>query len=219
MASKTAKAGQTRRRAATEPSGNGQGRLKVEYVGLDTLKPWGDNPQVHSAEQVAEIGRSIAGFGMVEPILVRRADREVIHGHGRLDSLRAAGATEAPVIFLDLPRKRAHALALALNKIAEKSPWDAPKLATIFAELKDLKADVELTGFSAEEIAGYTGTGSTEPDPRDDAVPEPPKKAVTKPGDLWLLGEHQLLCGDMTKPEPAAGLGIRSMLRYRRAGF
>ena len=131
-------------------------RLRVEYVPIEGLKPWKDNPQIHDAAQVAEIDASIKGFGFVEPILVRRADREVIHGHGRLDALIASGATEAPVIFIDLPKRRAHALALALNKLAEKSPWDPAKLSMIFADLKDLAADVVLTGFSPEEISGYT---------------------------------------------------------------
>jgi DNA modification methylase len=192
---------QTAQRAGKTIAGHDKGRLKVEYLPLDQLKPWSANPQIHSPEQVAEIGRSIAGFGMVEPILVRRADMEVIAGHGRLDSLKAAGATEVPVILLDLPKKRAHALALALNKIAEKSPWDKDKLPLIFAELKDLGADVELTGFSAEEITAYANKRDDAADVTEDAVPLPPKTPITKPGDLWLLGRHRLLCGDATNAE------------------
>lgn len=193
MPAKTA----TRKAGAKKPA---RGRLEVQYVPIASLKPWKANPR-NNDEAVASVVRSIERFGYTNPVLVRRADNRIIAGHTRIKALQQVGETHAPVIFLDLGATDADLYAIFDNKSTENTPWDPPKLADLFANLMELKADVTLTGFSPEEIQGYTGAGSSEPDPKDDVVPEPPKKAITKPGDLWLLGEHRLLCGDSTKAE------------------
>ncbi len=193
MPAKTA----TRKAGAKKPA---RGRLEVQYVPIASLKPWKANPR-NNDEAVASVVRSIERFGYTNPVLVRRADNRIIAGHTRIKALQQVGETHAPVIFLDLGATDADLYAIFDNKSTENTPWDPPKLADLFANLVELKADVTLTGFSPEEIQGYTGAGSSEPDPKDDVVPEPPKKAITKPGDLWILGEHRLLCGDSTKVE------------------
>jgi DNA modification methylase len=193
MTAKTA----TRKAGAKKPA---RGRLEVQYVPIASLKPWKANPR-NNDEAVASVVRSIERFGYTNPVLVRRADQRIIAGHTRIKALQQIGETHAPVIFLDLGATDADLYAIFDNKSTENTPWDPPKLADLFANLMELKADVTLTGFSPEEIQGYTGAGSSEPDPKDDVVPEPPKKAITKPGDLWILGEHRLLCGDSTKVE------------------
>ena len=107
------------------------------------------------------------------------------------------------MIFLDLPHRRAHALALALNKLAEKSPWDKDKLRNVIMTLSDLGTDLSITGFDLDEIREM-GIGGQEINKHEDDAPPPPPKAISKPGDVWIMGEHRLLCGDSRKAADVA---------------
>jgi DNA modification methylase len=177
-----------------------EGKLSIEYVGTDTLILCESNPRKNDVA-VESMVQSFKAFGWTNPILVRRDNNTVIAGHTRLKAARAEGLAVVPVVYLDLNEVDAKAYMLADNKMVENVEWDFPKLADLFVELDGLNVDLSLTGFTPEEIediapATFGGEGLTD----DDAVPEA-AEAITKTGDLWLLGEHRLLCGDSTKAE------------------
>ena len=174
--------------------------LKIEPWPLDRLIPYARNARMHADDQVAQIAGSIAEFGFVNPILVGE-DGVIIAGHGRLLAARKLGMTEVPVIRLGhLTEIQRRALVIADNRIAENSTWDEDMLRLELEELRAEDFDLDITGFDLDEIdrllqgSDLEAAGLTD----DDEVPEAPEEAITKPGDLWLLGEHRLLCGDAT---------------------
>ncbi|WP_309082849.1 DNA methyltransferase [Chelativorans sp.] len=174
--------------------------LKVTYRPVDVLIPYARNARTHSDAQVAQIAASIREFGWTNPILVD-GENGVIAGHGRLLAARKLGQSQVPVIELDgLSEAQKRAYILADNKLALTAGWDQELLALEFTDLDSLGVDLSLTGFADEEIASLLSTGTqglTDPDD----VPAVPEQPVTQPGDLWLLGDHRLLCGDSTRKE------------------
>ncbi len=173
--------------------------LKIENKPVDQLVPYVRNARTHSDEQISQIAGSIAEFGFVNPILVGD-DNVIIAGHGRLMAAHKMGLENVPVIYLShLSELQRRALVLTDNKLAENAGWDEDLLRL---ELEDLQAEdfnLELTGFDFDEIdrllnADTEPAGNTD----DDDVPETPDAPISKPGDLWLLGNHRLLCGDAT---------------------
>ena len=182
--------------------------LAVEYRPLDSLVGYVRNARTHSDEQVAEIAGSIREFGWTNPILVD-GDNGVIAGHGRILAARKLGLAEVPVIELShLTETQRRAYILADNKLALNGGWDNDLLALELGDLKDAGFDLGLTGFSGDEIADLLDAtaddGESEDDGAADEVPEPAADPVVRPGDLWLLGEHRLLCGDSTSPADVA---------------
>lgn len=177
--------------------------VRVEMRPVDALIPYARNAKQHSDAQVAQIAASIREFGWGAPILVDGRNN-VVAGHGRLLAARKLGMTEVPVVpMAHLTDTQRRALILADNKIGENAAWDDELLGIELTELKDAGFDLALTGFTAEEwdalIAGGEATQEGLTD--DDAVPEVPEDPVSRPGDIWLLGEHKVLCGDATKSE------------------
>ena len=177
--------------------------LQVVTWLVEKLIPYARNARTHSAEQVAQVAASIAEFGWTNPILAG-ADGIVIAGHARLLAARKLGMTEVPVIVLDhLTESQRRALVLADNRLALNAGWDEEMLRVEMAALEEDGFNLELVGFTDEEIADLLRdpeevlAGKTD----DDAVPETPENAVTVPGDIWLLGEHRLVCGDSTQTE------------------
>jgi DNA modification methylase len=175
-------------------------QLKIEHTSVDRLIPYARNARTHSEPQVAQIAGSIAEFGFVNPILVGKDD-VIIAGHGRLLAARKLGMTDVPVIQLEhLSEIQRRALVIADNKIAENAAWDEELLRLELEELRAEDFDLDITGFDLDEIdrllqgSDSEGAGLTD----DDEIPEAPEEAITKPGDLWVLGEHRLLCGDAT---------------------
>ncbi|PZW41820.1 DNA modification methylase [Humitalea rosea] len=190
------------------------------------LRPHAGNARVHSAEQLEQIKASMLAFGFTNPLLVDE-DGVLIAGHGRLEAASALGMTKVPVIVLrHLSAAQKEALRLADNRIAENATWDQALLRDALAAVQAVPdIDLAALGFSADELTAIlaaadeavidgdppqdaeqpidTQSGAAEPngeaapDPAD-ADPEPPRQTVTRPGDLWLLGEHRLLCGDST---------------------
>ena len=204
MAKKTAKKRTTARKKAP---------LEVEYVPIAQLKPFKGNPR-KNADAVPEIVRSIEHYGYTNPILVRRENNEVIAGHTRLLALKETGAAEAPVIFLDMTAKQARAYGIFDNKSTENTEWDVPKLATLLEQLSADGIDLDKMGFTDEELAAMQPVTGYEPDPADDQVPDPPKKPISKTGDLWVLGDHRLLCGDA-----ARAVNVKALMGQSRAAL
>jgi len=130
--------------------------LKVEYVPIGKLKPFAGNPRKNE-EAVAEIVKSIEFYGYTNPILVRRANKEVIAGHTRLLALQETGATEAPVIYLDLTSDQARAYGIFDNKSTENTEWDIPKLVDLIDELKVVGLDLDRVGFTKDDLESMTG--------------------------------------------------------------
>lgn len=166
---------------------------------VSALKPYEKNARTHSAEQVEQLTRSIREFGFTNPLLIDETDR-IIAGHGRLQAALALGMSEVPVIILTgLSEAQRRALILADNKIALNSGWDLKLLTEELADLKLEGYDLTLTGFSLEEIDGMTPVLVDEKDPDD--APDVPAEPKTKPGDVYVLGPHRLVCGDSTSME------------------
>ena len=170
-------------------------RLEVIYRPLSDLVPDPRNARTHPKRQLEQIKASIAAFGFTNPIL---ADPEgnIIAGHGRLQAARSMGLTEVPVITLTgLSDAQKRALRIADNKIALNAGWDVEILQVELRELAAIEVDVDLTltGFSTGEIDVILSSSS---DPDDEVVPPIPTSPRTKPGDIWILGEHRVGCGD-----------------------
>jgi DNA modification methylase len=174
---------------------------RIESWPLARLQPYAKNAKMHGADQVAKIAASMAEFGWTVPCLVSE-DGELIAGHGRVLAATQLGLTEAPVIVLGhLTEAQRRAYRLADNRLTELGTWDE---ALLSAELQDLLAedyDLSLIGFDDGELQALLA-GDGEPEAgyseTEDDVPEPPENPVSRPGDLWVLGKHRLLCGDST---------------------
>jgi len=165
------------------------------------LAPYAANARTHTDEQIAQIAASIQEFGFTNPILAG-SDGVIIAGHGRLLAAQRLGLDKVPVITLGhLSEAQRRALVIADNKIAENAGWDEDLLRAELAALQEMEFDLDLVGFSDEELDDLLGDleaealGEAE---GEDEVPETPKNPVTRPGDLWVLGNHRLLCGDST---------------------
>jgi DNA modification methylase len=174
--------------------------LQIEHVAPQSLRPYAGNARIHSKKQIKQIARSIERFGFTNPILVSN-DREVIAGHGRLRAAQQLGLTSVPIVILaTMSETDRRAYVLADNKLAENAGWDRDILAIELQGLLDVEFDdPELTGFSLGEIDGILSDASEksapEPGP-EDFLPADKEAAVSRPGDLWVLGPHRLLCGD-----------------------
>ncbi len=174
--------------------------VAIEHWPLDRLLPYAANARTHSDDQVAQIAGSIAAFGFNVPCLVDERG-VLIAGHGRLLAARQLELETVPVIRLEhLSEAQARAFRLADNRIAENAGWDDELLGAEFQWLREeAEFDLDLTGFELDEIDRlFDGTEGPAGKIDDDEASEPPEQPVTRPGDLWLLGGHRLLCGDAT---------------------
>ena len=193
---------------------------RIEQWPLERLKPYARNAKTHGADQVAKIAASMAKFGWTNPVLVG-SDGEVIAGHGRILAAAELGLTEAPVIVLDhLTEEERQAYRISDNKLTEIGAWDEALLA---AELQSLAADdfdLSLTGFSDAELdqllaLDVGGSETTDgPSVPPVVVPEPPRNPASRTGDLWILGDHRLLCGDSTSASD-----VRRLMNGERAAL
>ncbi len=171
---------------------------KIEQWPADKLLPDARNARTHSDEQVAQIAASIAEFGFTNPILAG-SDGVIVAGHGRLAAAQKLGLEIVPVVVLDhLSPTQRRALVIADNRIAENAGWDDAMLRIEIAALQDDDFDLSLTGFDADALADLMAGDEPEGEGQsdDDAVPEVAETPVSRPGDVWLLGGHRLLCGD-----------------------
>jgi len=192
----------------------------IETWPLAKLQPYAKNAKAHGPDQVAKIAASMAEFGWTVPCLVAE-DGELIAGHGRVLAATQLGLTEAPVIVLGhLTEAQRRAYRIADNKLTELGTWDE---ALLSAELNDLLAedfDLSLVGFSDGELDKLLafvpegdgddgGAGGSVPPV---TIPEPPRNPASRTGDLWILGDHRLLCGDST-----SAADVRRLMNGERA--
>lgn len=182
----------------------GAGVMVIEKKNTADLLPADYNPRKDlkpGDPEYEKLKRSLEQFGYVEPVIWNKATGRVVGGHQRLKVLIDMGITEVECVVVDLPDDKEKALNIALNKIS--GDWDKDKLAVLIADLQGTAFDVSLTGFDAAEIDDLfkdTLKDGVKDDNFDvDAeLKEPP---ITKPGDIWTLGRHRLVCGDSTKAE------------------
>jgi DNA modification methylase len=176
-----------------------KGAEKIEVIGIEKLIPYAKNSRTHSDEQVAQIAASIKEFGFNNPVLIDKDD-VIIAGHGRVMAARKCGLMEVPCIRLGhLTETQRKAYVIADNRLALNAGWDN-ELLTI--ELNELLADdfaLDILGFNSDELKALLDPVTpTEGLTDEDAVPETPEEPKTKPGDIYRLGRHRLMCGDST---------------------
>ena len=171
--------------------------LKFETWPIDRLIEYARNPRKND-HAVDKIAAAIKEFGFRVPV-VAKSDGLVVDGHLRLKAAKKLGLTEVPVILADdMTEAQIKAFRISVNRMAEFAEWDNELLALEFSELTDMGFDLDLTGFTADEIAALTPE-QIEPGLTDeDAVPEVPEQPVTVLGDVWILGKHRVMCGDST---------------------
>jgi DNA modification methylase len=171
---------------------------KIETRSVADLIPYAANSRTHSDAQVAQIAASIKEFGWTNPILID-GDNTIIAGHGRLLAARKLGLEEVPAIILDhLSKAQQRALVIADNQLALNAGWDMDMLK---AEIEDLNLenfDINLLGFDEKFLDGLLEPEPTAGLTDEDAVPEVPETPKTVLGDVWVLGNHRLMCGDST---------------------
>jgi DNA modification methylase len=169
---------------------------KLEHWNIDRLRPYERNPRTHSPEQITKIAASLLEFGWTNPILVD-GEAGIIAGHGRLLAARELGMAIVPVIELThLSEAQKRAYVIADNRLALDAGWDEDLLTEELKALEGLDFNLELTGFGLDELHDLLDDESIEEAP----APEPPDDPVSQQGDLWILGNHRLLCGDSSDP-------------------
>ena len=173
--------------------------LKIEHIAPSKLIPYVGNARTHSEEQIGQIAGSIREFGFVNPILVGDDD-VIIAGHGRLLAAERLGLEDVPVIRLGhLSKAQRQALVLADNKIAENAGWDEELLRLELQALEEVDFDLGLIGFSDGELDELFADLETEDTSEEEnAVPEAPEEPISKEGDIWICGNHRVLCGSST---------------------
>jgi len=169
---------------------------QVENVAVGDLLPYINNAKTHPEEQVVKIAASIKEFGFNAPILADEGN-QIIAGHGRLLAAKKLNMDTVPVVRLDhLSETQKKAYILADNRLGEVggTEWDLDLVSLELEGLQELDFDIDLTGFSLGDIQPEETEGLTD----EDSVPEVPEEPVSKEGDVWILGNHRLMCGDST---------------------
>src|SRR5262245_54348172 len=174
--------------------------MKVEIWSLSRVKPYDKNPRLND-DAVDAVAASIREFGFRQAIVVD-ADGVIICGHTRYKAAQKLGLEKVPVhVAKDLTPEQIKAYRIADNKTSELSDWNYDLLPIELGELQGMNYDLGLLGFDQDELAMLLDPGLKDGLCDPDDVPAPPDAAITQPGDLWLLGNHRLLCGDSSKPE------------------
>jgi site-specific DNA-methyltransferase (adenine-specific) len=175
--------------------------MQIQEVAVEALIPYAKNSRTHSDAQVAQIAASIKEFGWTNPILID-GTKGIIAGHGRLMAARKLGYSKVPVIELkDMTESQKKAYVIADNQLAMNAGWDMDLLKIEVADLDKDGFDLELLGFDSKMLDSLLAPEVTEGLTDEDAIPEVPKEPKTKLGDVYILGEHRLMCGDSTSIE------------------
>jgi hypothetical protein len=182
--------------------------LLISYQPASALKDYPRNARTHSKHQIRQIADSIKAFGFVSPVLISQ-DNTIIAGHGRVAAAKLLGITRVPTIQLDnLSPDDIRAYVLADNRLAEKAGWDRSILAIEFQHLQTAETDydITITGFEMAEVDLILTEASDKPDPDDSFEVSDSGESVTRPGDVWLLGKHRILCGSALEQSSYAAL-------------
>ena len=189
--------------------------MEIEKRKLVNICPYENNPRQNDAA-VDKVAESIRQFGWRQPIVVD-AEGVIICGHTRFKAAQKLGLKEAPVhVATDLTPEQIKAFRIADNKVHEFSTWNLDLLQTELSELQGMNVDLGLLGFSMDELANIFDPGVKDGQTDPDNIPKPPDEAITKLGDLWILGDHHLHCGDSVNFEDVYHLlgGARIHLGY-----
>ncbi len=187
---------------AYEKSCRKENRMVIQTLPVDKLVPADYNPRKDlkpGDPDYEKLKRSLSEFGYVEPVIWNKTTGHIVGGHQRLKVLIDTGVTEVECVVVEMSAEKEKALNVALNKISGE--WDKDKLSLLISDLQLADFDVSLTGFDAPELDALFKDAQRKGVQDDDfdvdaALKEPP---ISKPGDLWLLGKHRLVCGDSTK--------------------
>ena len=184
----------------------GKTTTEMQLVDINKLIPYVNNARTHNAQQINKLRSSLREFGFINPVIIDR-DFNVIAGHGRIMAAKEEGINKVPCVFVDyLTEAQKKAYIIADNRMAMDAGWDEELLKVEIEALQAEDFDLSLTGFDESELAGFFDTANDAKDDEFDVDAELEKPPVTKSGDLWLLGNHRLLCGDSTKEETYAAL-------------
>jgi DNA modification methylase len=172
---------------------------RVERRAVDALLPYARNARTHSDEQVAQIAASIREWGWTMPVLIDEVGM-IVAGHCRVMAARKLGLVDVPVmVAADWSEAQKRAYVIADNKLTLNASWDEELLALELGDLQGLGAELNLIGFSDGELQALFARAAIKPGLTDpDAVPETPVEPISRPGDVWLLGKHRLVCGSST---------------------
>lgn len=180
--------------------------LEIVEKSISELIPYVNNSRTHSDEQITQVASSIQEFGFTNPILIDEKG-SIIAGHGRLMAARKLSLESVPTILLSgLTEAQKKAYVIADNQLALNAGWDLDLLKVEMENLQELNFDLDLLGFDDEFIDGLLEPEEAEGLTDEDAAPEVPEDPVTVEGDIWLLGDHRLMCGDSTSIDAVEGL-------------
>ena len=180
--------------------------MKIEQKSVKELIPYAKNSRTHSDAQVAQIAASIKEFGWTNPILID-GENGIIAGHGRLMAARKLGHEKVPVIELkDMSETQKRAYIIADNQLAMNSGWDTGLLTLELTDLQEEGFNLELLGFDPKELEALLEPEESEGLTDEDAIPDVPEEPKTKPGDIYELGNHRLMCGDSCNIEAVEAL-------------
>lgn len=179
------------------------GDAAAEWVPIDSLKPWDKNPRKNDGVPVQKVADSIRRFGFGAVIVARKADGEIIAGHTRWKAAKLIGMQRVPVRYLDIDAREAHLLALADNRLNEIAEWIPEMVADVVDEESFTPEEIDTAGWDGEAFTDLLDTDTRKRSGGDEEL-EPPATPITQPGDLWILGEHQLLCGSAVEADDVA---------------
>ena len=174
----------------------------IEMKSVEELIPYSKNARTHSESQIAQIANSIIEFGFTNPVLID-GDKGIIAGHGRLMAAKKLNLSQIPVVILDhLSEAQKRAYIIADNKLAENAGWDEEILANELQDLKEENFDLDLIGFEDQELEKlFTNLYENGEQKEEENIPETEENTISKSGDIWILGNHKLICGDSCKIE------------------
>jgi len=174
----------------------------IEMKSVEELIPYSKNARTHSESQIAQIANSIIEFGFTNPVLID-GDKGIIAGHGRLMAAKKLNLSQIPVVILDhLSEAQKRAYIIADNKLAENAGWDEEILANELQDLKEENFDLDLIGFEYQELEKlFTNLYENGEQKEEENIPETEENPISKSGDIWILGNHKLICGDSCKIE------------------
>ncbi len=174
--------------------------FSIEIRSIDSIKPYDKNPRINDGA-VDAVAASLKEFGFRQPIVVD-ADSVIVCGHTRYKAAQKLGLAKVPVhVATDLTPEQIRAYRISDNKTSDLSDWDYEILPIELSELRDAGFNLELLAFDDKELVKLLDTELTEGNTDPDEIPAPPDEAVTRTGDIWILGNHRLMCGDSSNPD------------------